>query len=279
MLRMKSCPTCNRMYADDAFTFCLDDGALLSAPYDPNSTLQIPAARDTDQPRTEILWPPSTPGSSHAAPPQATLPGPAPFNYGQAVVPRPLHEKRSGTATKVLGGVIVLLSAGVILLGYMVWRSNQSPSSEASKNNSNLQANSAAGTPNVPMNSSAPVNATGGIPSKPTGTPSSEWLEGIWEGRGYQHSPKTTWTLKLTASNGTYLISYPSLRCGGVWMPVEIDEGKAKFKELISNGLERCSSNGDILIEKISDSQVSYKYTLPMIGEVATATLSKGPMR
>lgn len=43
---MKRCPKCNRTYADDAFTFCLEDGALLSAPYDsekkeePISTIQ-----------------------------------------------------------------------------------------------------------------------------------------------------------------------------------------------------------------------------------------------
>lgn len=41
---MKRCPKCNRTYADDAFTFCLEDGALLSASYNPNdeptSTIQ-----------------------------------------------------------------------------------------------------------------------------------------------------------------------------------------------------------------------------------------------
>lgn len=31
---MKRCPTCQRTYASDEFTFCLDDGALLSAPYE-----------------------------------------------------------------------------------------------------------------------------------------------------------------------------------------------------------------------------------------------------
>ena len=32
---MKSCPTCNRTYPDDTLAFCLMDGAVLSAPYDP----------------------------------------------------------------------------------------------------------------------------------------------------------------------------------------------------------------------------------------------------
>lgn len=36
---MKECPTCKRTYADETTTFCLDDGSLLSAPFDPQATL------------------------------------------------------------------------------------------------------------------------------------------------------------------------------------------------------------------------------------------------
>jgi len=39
---MKRCPQCNRTYADELFAFCLADGALLSAPYDPHATLSLP---------------------------------------------------------------------------------------------------------------------------------------------------------------------------------------------------------------------------------------------
>jgi hypothetical protein len=51
---MKRCPTCSRTYVSDDFTFCLDDGALLSAPYDPSSD------KSTEQisgrpPKTEVL--------------------------------------------------------------------------------------------------------------------------------------------------------------------------------------------------------------------------------
>lgn len=51
---MKSCPNCNRTYADDTLTFCLVDGAILSAPFDPQATLRMPAARTTNPPPTEI---------------------------------------------------------------------------------------------------------------------------------------------------------------------------------------------------------------------------------
>jgi hypothetical protein len=56
---MKSCPTCNRTYSDDTFTFCLSDGALLSAPYDPQATLVIPT-RATD-PRPAVDRQPTSP--------------------------------------------------------------------------------------------------------------------------------------------------------------------------------------------------------------------------
>lgn len=33
MLKMKSCPICNRTYSDTSLSYCLDDGSVLSAPY------------------------------------------------------------------------------------------------------------------------------------------------------------------------------------------------------------------------------------------------------
>ena len=271
---MKSCPSCNRTYGDDTFTFCLDDGALLSASYDPGATLQIPAARDTDQQVTEILRPQSEPVHPHPAPPQATIRAPVPFHYAQETVPSPLHEKRGSAAKKFVGGVIVLLSIGVIVLGYIVWRGNQNSTSEVAKNNSDLQVNSGAEKRNVPT-SNVPVNPVDEVPSTPKGSPTAQWLAGVWEGRGFQPSPKMTWTVRLTAENHRYVIEYPSLRCGGKWTLIEMGENKAKFREVIDRGLERCSSGGDILIERIGEDQISYTYTLPVVGEVATATLKK----
>lgn len=39
---MKTCPHCNRTYSDESFSFCLDDGSLLSASHDPKATLIMP---------------------------------------------------------------------------------------------------------------------------------------------------------------------------------------------------------------------------------------------
>ena len=40
---MKRCPQCLRTYWDETLSFCLEDGALLSAPYDPAQTLVLPS--------------------------------------------------------------------------------------------------------------------------------------------------------------------------------------------------------------------------------------------
>src|ERR1041384_488482 len=72
---MKSCPNCNRTYSDDTMTFCLVDGSVLSAPYDPDQTRRIPEPRTTQAAATEIL--PS--GSSGSRPPlQSTIRVPTP---------------------------------------------------------------------------------------------------------------------------------------------------------------------------------------------------------
>jgi hypothetical protein len=52
---MKRCPTCNRTYADETLTFCLADGSLLSASYDPEATQVILNPGDSDPIRSEAL--------------------------------------------------------------------------------------------------------------------------------------------------------------------------------------------------------------------------------
>jgi hypothetical protein len=52
---MKSCPACHRTYSDESITFCLVDGSILSAPYEPYATHPVGAARLTNPPPTEIL--------------------------------------------------------------------------------------------------------------------------------------------------------------------------------------------------------------------------------
>src|SRR4051794_36440775 len=129
---MKRCPTCYRTYADDSFTFCLDDGARLSASPDPQATLQLPAARDTDQPKTEILKTLPAP-DPHLFSQQVAPRAPGPFNYQHGDVANTFPQKRGSRTSMFVGGVIVILAIGVLLLGYLVWRGNQNAPSEASQ--------------------------------------------------------------------------------------------------------------------------------------------------
>ena len=80
---MKSCPTCKRTFSDDTLTFCMVDGAILSAPYDTRETVRNPVPRDTDPAATEFLPPAKIPteqmsqlSTIHApAPPRLTAEG------------------------------------------------------------------------------------------------------------------------------------------------------------------------------------------------------------
>src|SRR5688572_14179947 len=83
-------------------------------------------------------------------------------------------------------------------------------------------------------------------------TGARSWMNGTWEGTGYQTDNNQTWTMKLTAQGRSYRIEYPSLKCGGRWVPLSIDRGRAKFIEKITFGLEDCVNNGIVVIEKLS---------------------------
>jgi hypothetical protein len=73
---MKSCPSCNRTYPDDTLAFCLMDGAVLSAPYDPSET-RAPPRRSNEPPPTEVISAPAKPSATRASL-QSTIRAPVP---------------------------------------------------------------------------------------------------------------------------------------------------------------------------------------------------------
>jgi hypothetical protein len=105
---MKSCPACNRIYADETLTYCLEDGAALSAPYEPEQTQRLPPPRATT-PATEVL---------PAGPPAA----------------RPARG-RNPVPVYVAIGIAALLSGGA-LVAWMKSGSNASPTAESKVSNS-----------------------------------------------------------------------------------------------------------------------------------------------
>lgn len=100
-----------------------------------------------------------------------------------------------------------------------------------------------------------------------------DWLNGTWDGTGYQISDNTTWTMRLSASGKKYIIEYPSLKCSGVWRLVSLDADKATFVEKITNGIDKCEDDGNIVIERLSNNQLAFRYSLTGSIEVDASSI------
>jgi|ERR1044071_824485 hypothetical protein len=135
---MKLCPTCNRTYADDSITFCLADGALLSASYDPNATQRIPA-RLTNPPPTEVLT--AQPAPTEVMPPY--LPQAQPV--------------RANNSTKYLLAALVLILVGGGILAVVLLNQNK-PSTSSSMYSSNAAGNTSANANAKPTETRAPTD-------------------------------------------------------------------------------------------------------------------------
>ena len=67
--------------------------------------------------------------------------------------------------------------------------------------------------------------------------------------------------MKLTVRGKHYKIEYPSLKCGGRWIPLSIDRRRARFIERITFGLEDCVDKGNVVIERLSRRQIAYRFS------------------
>ena len=99
------------------------------------------------------------------------------------------------------------------------------------------------------------------------------WLNGTWEGTGYQIDSDTTWTMRLRVRGNRYLIEYPSLKCGGQWRPIRISSGSARFREKITLGLEACTDKGIVVIERLSRRQIAFRYSNRGTTEVTASAI------
>lgn len=70
-----------------------------------------------------------------------------------------------------------------------------------------------------------------------------DWLNGVWEGRGYQ-IPNLEWDMRLykSASDATAIISYPGLDCSGNWQLMRQAPDKIVLCEVITQNSGRCAS-------------------------------------
>lgn len=147
---MKICSTCNRTYPDDSLAFCLMDGAVLSAPYDPEATQRISPPRNTSPAVTEALKATAAPDQPRPAL-MSTIRAPAPQLPPQYAPPHSSYSAERRSALPVwLIAITVLLAGvlGVVLLVPKLLRekpvtTQSSPSSAVTENTK--QTNTACG--------------------------------------------------------------------------------------------------------------------------------------
>lgn len=105
-----------------------------------------------------------------------------------------------------------------------------------------------------------------------------KWAEGIWEGTAYQSGPDKAWPVKLAVQNNSYSIEYPALTCAGEWTLTGKKGSQAMFRERIVRGGTKCEDGGEVVLEKVSNTQLVFKYVSPRTNEIiASAILNKRP--
>jgi len=99
------------------------------------------------------------------------------------------------------------------------------------------------------------------------------WLNGTWEGTGYQMDADETWTMRLTVKGNRYLIEYPSLKCEGRWRPLRLRSWTMRFREKITSGIDECKDNGSVVIQRLSRKQIAYRYADQGTSEVSASAI------
>lgn len=92
----------------------------------------------------------------------------------------------------------------------------------------------------------------------------STWLRGVWEGTGYQTDDNSTWPMRLTVTRQkgrVYSIDYPSLNCGGRWKLLSMNSNRARFREQLTYGQDKCSPNGLVVLERKARGQSIFLYS------------------
>ena len=107
-------------------------------------------------------------------------------------------------------------------------------------------------------------------------TKSRSWIRGVWDGTGYQVDDKSTWAMTLIAHRKTFSINYPSLSCGGHWKLISINASRARFREVLDHGQDKCSDKGNVLIQRLNRNQIVFLYSYAKTRDIsASAVLNR----
>lgn len=103
-----------------------------------------------------------------------------------------------------------------------------------------------------------------------------KWMDGIWKGKAYQID-NTTFDVVLNYyhKEGKINVSYPSLKCTGVWKFIDTDKCKYEFLENKTYG--NCDDNVEVIVTQINESIINVVYFLPsyMKGPIAYGVLER----
>ena len=118
------------------------------------------------------------------------------------------------------------------------------------------------------------------VPSVASQSKQKPWLWGAWEGTGYQTDDASTWPMKLTITRPKgrgriFSIDYPSLNCGGRWKLLSLNQGKARFREQLSYGKDKCANNGLVVVERISRGQIVFLFSYENSREITASAVLK----
>src|SRR5580765_1231710 len=102
---------------------------------------------------------------------------------------------------------------------------------------------------------------------------SSAWIKGTWEGTGYQIDDKSTWEMKVTARGRRVTVEYPSLSCGGRWKLISINQSRARFREILDRGQDKCADRGNVLIQRLNRKQVVFLYAYEGKRDVSASSI------
>jgi len=149
---MKTCPSCNRSYTDEALNFCLQDGTPLvidaALPSETTATAIYSAPRDNNPPPTQVYRP-----NPPVQPPPLAQPG-APYQPQYSPMPQytpmPMARQPGSSAIWwILGGlaVIVVLGVGAFIVIIAVASMSSEPNNNTNRvvvntNGPNRNANS-----------------------------------------------------------------------------------------------------------------------------------------
>lgn len=107
---------------------------------------------------------------------------------------------------------------------------------------------------------------------------STKWIEGEWEGTGYQID-EHTWEVNLHSLDlENIAIDYPDLSCGGEWEIVEKSRKQIIFKENLLYGTWRCDQGVEVHVSKAKKQSINLEFYLRSydpINPIANARLSR----